>query len=90
MRARYKAIAILLWFLMGSIAIHCAAVRYADRAMVRLALDPLPELYANDHNFQYLAYWFTYGLIWLGLLLVISPIVYHLLGKRRGCRAEQV
>jgi hypothetical protein len=62
---------------MGFVVIHHLGNRYADRMMNILEVHPSPDLYANDHGFQYVAFWYTQG-IGISLLLVISAF---LLGK---------
>ena len=63
-----------IWFitiLILLIGLHFFAVTYANKMVANLKVNPSPDLYANDYQFQYLAYWLSNGIFWLiGLVLI--------------------
>lgn len=67
----------------GFTAIHLRAVHYSDKMAGILEKQPSPDLYANNEGYQYMAYWYTYGLGWLVSLLLIGCISLIWYNKRK-------
>ena len=71
-----------IWFITISIlliGLHFFAVTYANKMVANLKVNPSPDLYANDYQFQYLAYWLSNGIFWLiGLVLIVSLVLIAL------------
>ncbi len=71
-----------IWFITISvllIGLHFFAVTHANRMVAKLKVNPSPDLYANDFQFQYLAYWLSNGIFWLiGLVLIVSLVLIAL------------
>ena len=68
-----------IWFITISIlliGLHFFAVTYANKMVANLKVNPSPDLYANDYQFQYLAYWFSSDIFWLiGLVLILTLVL---------------
>lgn len=75
---------VLSYLCSGVIVIHLLGNRYADRMMRVLEVDPSPDLYANNHGFQYVAFWYAQGLGWLIVLFITAFLFAKYLGRVGG------
>ncbi|MDM3872021.1 hypothetical protein QSV34_11750 [Porticoccus sp. W117] len=71
----------VLFFFVGLVGVHLLADSHAKNMMEVLIAHPSPDLYANNYGFQYMAYWYMHGSMWLFILLVLSFLTYTLSGK---------
>jgi hypothetical protein len=84
MTKRVASVTIISYLVLGLSLIHYLGNRYADKMMEILKANPSPDLYANDHGFQYVAFWYTQGLGWLILLLITAFLLGKYLGSSSG------
>jgi len=82
MRKKSRIILIAVYIGLGFVGIHILGEVYATKMMDELVKNPSPDLYANNHGFQYVAFWFTRGIALLFALLLSAILIYKVLGNR--------
>ncbi|WP_444944438.1 hypothetical protein ACJJIK_05365 [Microbulbifer sp. ZKSA006] len=84
MKKRSQLIVVVAYLGLGACFIHLLGEFYATKMMEVLTENPSPDLYANDHGFQYVAFWFPWGMA-LAFLLILSAVALHKnLGRTRA------
>ena len=74
MSKKTRHILVTGYLLLGIAGIHMLGEVYASKMMEILTENPSPDLYANDYGFQYVAFWFPWGVV-LAFGLVSTAIL---------------
>lgn len=81
MRKKTRIILITVYIGLGLIGIHILGEVYATEMMDELVKNPTPDLYANNHGFQYVSFLFTRGIALVFVLLLSAILLNKVLGN---------
>ena len=81
MKKKTRRVLILLYLTLGIIGIHFLGEAYATRMMKILSDNPSPDLYANNHGFQYMIFWLSRGLALMLILIFSAVFLYKVWGS---------